>query len=98
MAVGYTANLTTKAQADAQIGADAAYMRTIYDWLKRKYAEYNGNLVPQITAIYTVVGDQNIANTFIADLNRLINIFEGGTQATGENIVNDIAVCLGIQV
>ena len=85
--------------ANNQIAADNAYLRQFYDWLKRKYSEYNTNLIANnnYTTFWTVAADQTTVNTWVADLNRLINIFEAGTQSVGQNIVNDMAAILGTQ-
>lgn len=98
MAIGNTATQMTQTAVNAQIAADASYMRGFYDWTKRKFAEYNANLstaAQQTAAGFTASGDQNQINVFIADLNRVIALFEGGTP-TVSNIVNDLGVVLGI--
>jgi hypothetical protein len=93
--VGASAGLS-KAVIDTQIQQDALYVRQFYDWAKHKYSVYNGNITPNVSTYYPQSGDQSVVTTFSANLNRLINIFEGGTQATGENIVNDLAGVLGV--
>jgi hypothetical protein len=97
MALGNTAGLT-QATVNAQIAADAAYLRGAYDWVKRKFSEYNANISTvnqQSAAGFTLAADQNQLNVFIADLNRIILLFEGGTPSVS-NIVNDLAVISGI--
>lgn len=98
MAIGNTATQMTQTAVNAQIAADASYMRGFYDWCKRKYAEYNANLstaAQQTAAGFTASGDQNQIDVFIADLNRLIQLFEGGAPSTS-TITNDLGVVLGI--
>jgi hypothetical protein len=97
MALGNTATMT-QATVNAQIAADVAYLRGIYDWTKRKFSEYNANLstaAQQSAAGFTQAPDQNQINVIIADLNRIVTLFEGGTP-TPSNIVNDLAVVSGI--
>ena len=98
MAIGATATQLTQANVNAQIASDANYLRGVYDWTKRKFAEYNANIsttAQQSAAGFTVAADQNQISVFIADLNRIISLFEGGTP-TVSNIVNDLGVVLGI--
>jgi len=97
MALGNTAVLT-QATCNAQFAADAAYLRGIYDWVKRKFSEYNANLstaAQQTAAGFTASADQNQIDVLIGDFNRIITLYEGGTP-TASNIVNDIAVISGI--
>lgn len=97
MALGNTATMTT-ASVNAQLAADAAYQRGYYDWLKRKFAEYNANLsttTQQTNAGFTAAADQNQISVFIADLNRQIALFEGNVP-TASTITNDLAVISGI--
>ena len=97
MALGNTATMT-QASVNAQLAADANYQRGYYDWLKRKYSEYQANLssaAQQQAAGFTAAGDQNQIDVFLADLVRQITLFEGGTP-TASNIVNDLSVILGI--
>jgi hypothetical protein len=98
MAIGNTATQLTQATVNSQIAADAQYLRGVYDWTKRKFAEYNANIstmTQQSAAGFTVAADQNQLSVFIADLNRLISLFEGGSPSAS-NIVNDLAIVLGI--
>ena len=97
MALGNTATMTT-ASVNAQLAADAAFQRQYYDWLKRKFAEYNANLstaAQQQAAGFSAAADQNQIDVFLADLNRQILLFEGGAP-TASTITNDLAVILGI--
>lgn len=98
MAIGNTATQMTQAAINAQLAADAQFQRNYYDWLKRKFAEYNANLstaAQQSAAGFTAAGDQNQINVFIADLNRQIQLFEG-TVPTASTITNDLGVVLGV--
>ena len=97
MALGNTATMTT-ASVNAQLAADAAFQRQYYDWLKRKFAEYNANLstaAQQQAAGFSAAADQNQIDVFLGDLNRQIILFEGGAPTTS-TITNDLAVILGI--
>ena len=98
MAAGNTA-LITQASFNQQLGADAAYLRSVYNWLKTKSAEYTvnaGSLAVLEAAPYSyVAADANAILVFEGDLARLITQFEGGTPAAS-NIVNDMASLLGV--
>jgi hypothetical protein len=97
MAIGGSAGLTQSA-VNQQILQDATYLRSVYDWVTKKYSEYNANLSTtnqQTGAGFSAAPDQNQINVFIADLNRVKTLFEGGTPTTS-NIVNDLGTVLGI--
>lgn len=98
MAAGNTA-LITRANFDQQLGVDATYLRSVYDWLKRKSAEYTvnaGSLAVLEAAPYSyVAADANAILVFQGDINRLITLFEGGVPAAS-NVVNDVATLLGV--
>jgi hypothetical protein len=97
MALGNTANLTL-ASINGQLASDAQFQRAYYDWLKRKFAEWNATLstaAQQSAFGITAAADQNQVNVFIADLNRQIMLFEGAAP-TQSTITNDLAQLLGI--
>ena len=97
MAIGASASLT-QSTVNTQITQDATYMRQFYDWVNKKYAEYNANISTvnqQSGAGFTVAADQNQISVFIADLNRIKTLFEGGTPSAS-NIVNDLGTVLGV--
>lgn len=96
MAVGNTASISASS-INSQVAADAAYMYDFYKWCKKRYGQWNGNVTGALMTSLTIsAGDQATINTVSADMNRLINIFEGGTQTVGENIVNDCVAVMGI--
>lgn len=97
MAIGATATMTQSA-VNQQIAQDAIYQRQYYDWLKKKYAEYNANLstATQQSALgFSAAADQNQIDVFIGDLQRQITLFEGGTPSVS-TITNDLGVVLGL--
>jgi hypothetical protein len=97
VALGNTAQLNL-ASINQQLASDAQFQRSYYDWLKRKFAEWNATLstaAQQSSFGITAAADQNQLNVFIGDLNRQILLFEGGSPSVS-NIVNDLAQLLGI--
>jgi len=98
MAVGNTA-LVTQDTFNAQLGVDAQYLRGVYDWLKRKSAEYTVNAgssaILEAPPYNLTAADANTALLFMGDLNRIITLFEGGVPSAS-NIVDDLAALLGL--
>jgi hypothetical protein len=97
MPLGNTATLNL-ASINGQLASDAQFQRAYYDWLKRKFAEWNATLstsAQQNAFGITAAGDQNQVMVFIADLQRQIDLFEGRVP-TASTITNDLAQLLGI--
>lgn len=77
MAAGFQLDVAT---INSQIGADAAYMKQFYFWLKGRYATLNQNLntgVLEAAPLLYSVNDANTIMALVGDMNRLIMVFEG---------------------
>lgn len=88
-----------RAVFDAQLTADAKYLQSVYVWLKTKFSEYQTNAgaatLAAVPYSYTAA-EQNQVGVLLGDLNNLIHAFEGQAPPTNSNIVNDVAVFVGI--
>lgn len=88
----------TAAAINSQIAQDAIHMHELYLWLKQRYQVWNenaGNSTQLSTAGITVTSDQNQIIAVVADMNRLISMYEGTASASTENIVFDVAAVRG---
>lgn len=97
MAAGFQLDVAT---INSQIGADGQYMKQFYFWLKGRYATWNQNVsaaILEATPLLYSTADANTIMTVIADMNRLIQMFEGTvTGASTENIAGfDVNAVLG---
>lgn len=96
MAAGFQLDVPT---INAQLGADAAYMKQFYFWLKGRYASLNQNLSAAILEAAPLNYSTNDANTIMAlvgDMNRLISVFEGNNPGSFTAIATfDVNALLG---
>lgn len=79
------------------ITSDAAYLRSVIDWAKKRYSTYNQMLTQSAMDSASIPsGDQAFILAFIGDLNRLIQLSSGTLPANADDMLYNCNALLGL--